>query len=186
MGLGFGVGGFFLFVLFFLSRILEKVLASFFGHWVKKVLKLGNVVLLWDIKPWNNHVLSKQNNLVPFPPLSMLCTLEGLQLQSLCIALQLKLISSWYKRSLNYSYQFDDSASQGWPEAGEWTQVIRRAPEEQRKGIPDASASKPASLGLKCLYANSGSMENKRGVRNVCLPAGLWSYWDHKMWRDDS
>ena len=70
----------------------------------------------------------------------------------------------------SHSYQFDASASNRCPEPGEGSQVSRRAPEEQHKGIPATPASKSASLGaqLKCLYANAHSMGNKQEELEVC------------------
>ena len=52
------------------------------------------------------------------------------------------------ERNLNpsHSYQFDASASNRCPEPGEGSQV-RRAPEEQPKGIPATPASKSPSSG---------------------------------------
>jgi len=47
-----------------------------------------------------------------------------------------------------HSYQFDASASNRCAEPGEGSQVSRRTPEEQHRGIPAAPASKSASSGI--------------------------------------
>lgn len=69
------------------------------------------------------------------------------------------------------------------------SQASRKAPKEQHEGIPATAASRLAWLGAqpKCLYANAGSKGNKqKELRDVCMPAGRWSYWHHRDWRDGS
>ncbi|PKU48831.1 hypothetical protein llap_903 [Limosa lapponica baueri] len=62
------------------------------------------------------------------------------------------------------------SASNRCPEPGGGSQVSRRTPGVQHKGLPVIPASKSASLGaqLKCLYANPRSMGNKQEELETC------------------
>ncbi|GAB0182153.1 hypothetical protein GRJ2_000680600 [Grus japonensis] len=89
----------------------------------------------------------------------------------------------------SHSSQFDASASNRCPELGEGSQVSRRSPEVQHKGIPATPPSNSASLGaqLKCLYANARTMGNKQEELETC--AHLQAY-DHigimEMWWDGS
>lgn len=60
--------------------------------------------------------------------------------------------------------QFNASVSDRRSEPEEGSQVIRRAPEVQHRGIPATPDSKEALSGaqLKCLYANAHSMGSKQ------------------------
>ncbi|GAB0183743.1 hypothetical protein GRJ2_000839600 [Grus japonensis] len=81
----------------------------------------------------------------------------------------------------SHSYQFDASASNRCPEPGKRSQVSKRTPEVQPKGIP---ATKSASSGaqLKCLYANTHDMGSKQELETcACLQAydliGITEMW---------
>lgn len=70
----------------------------------------------------------------------------------------------------SHSYRFDVSARNRFPEPGEGSQVSRRAPEEQHKGIPVTPVSKLASLGaqLKCFYKDARSVGYKQEKLEIC------------------
>lgn len=72
----------------------------------------------------------------------------------------------------------------GLPRAWRRSQVSRRAPEEKHEGISATPDSITPSSGtqLKCLYANTCSMGNKQEESEMCMAAGLWSYWQAILW----
>ncbi|RMC15289.1 hypothetical protein DUI87_07478 [Hirundo rustica rustica] len=82
---------------------------------------------------------------------------------------ELKLLE---ERNLNpsHSYQSDACGSHRCPESGVGSQVSRRPPEEQHKGISAAPACKLASSGahLKCFYANIHDMGSKQEELEAC------------------
>lgn len=70
-----------------------------------------------------------------------------------------------------HSYQSDATASKRWPEPGEGSQVGRRAPEEQHKGIPATSAVSQLHRGpdVNALMQTHLVWGNKQEKLDTCI-----------------
>ncbi|XP_010117321.1 PREDICTED: uncharacterized protein C5orf42-like, partial [Chlamydotis macqueenii] len=100
---------------------------------------------------------------------------------------ELKLLGN---RNLNpsHSEQFGDNARNRCPEPGDELPVSKRAPEEQRKGIPATPASKFASSGakLKCLCATEVAWGINKGLETCARLQGYDFTGITETWWDGS